>query len=70
MEVQRMTENATGTGRAAKYAKRIKANVDAFYDDEIGIDMFGARQVALWNEINQHGRNLADAVSQIVCPLR
>ena len=37
--------------RAAEAHARIKANVDAWYDDEITHEQFSANQEALWEEI-------------------
>jgi hypothetical protein len=51
--------------RAAKAHARIKANVDAFYDDTITYEEFGRNARALWDEIAKD-RELNDSVRALM----
>ena len=47
-----------------RIVKAIRANVDAYYADEISYEAFGARQRDLWDEAASCGVN--DAVMNII----
>lgn len=51
---------------AKQYIAAIDQNVDAYYEDAVDYDTFGARQIEIWNAIVAAGPRIQESVLRVL----